>query len=93
MEWEAYDKIDPIGAWREDFRMAKSISEMVNVAICVNSTKGKKVKLTTPLEYMPKWDVSAPEEKKEQTVEEMKEILLGMFSASKNNPKIIPKKE
>lgn len=73
-EWEAYDKLDPIGTWREDFRMAYLASLITNLTISVNGKKGTK--LTKPIEFMPDW--SGSHEKGRQTAEEMKEILLAL---------------
>ncbi len=87
MEWEAYDRLDPIGEWRADFRMAKIISENVNVAL--SKTGKKNIKLTAPGDYMPDWDFTAPKPPpKTQSVEEMKEIILSMASSLKDNKKI-----
>jgi len=74
-EWEAYDRLDPIGEWRADFRTASLISQVVNIA---RTIWGKRsVEMTAPLDYMPEWDRSE-EEPKRQSVEEMKQILLGI---------------
>lgn len=95
-EWEAFDSLDPIGSFRADYRMAQICSTNTNIAIQVN--KGKKaVKLTTPLEFMPDYDGKLREQRnKTQSVEEMKQILLGIANAqnkkvTKANTK--PKKE
>lgn len=83
-EWEAYDKIDPIGSWRDDFRLAKIESLITNIVQQLYAKKGTKPKLTTPLDYMPDWtgdrEVAEP---KKQSVEEMKEILMS-FASSQN---------
>ena len=77
-EWEAFDKIDPIGSFRADYRMAQICSTNTNLAIQVN--KGKKnVKLTTAMDFMPDYSGELKEKRnKPQSVEEMKRILLGM---------------
>lgn len=73
-EWEAYDKIDPIGSWREDFRMAYLASTITNLTISVHGKQNAK--MTAPSEFMPEW--VGEEEPRIQSVEEMKEIVLGI---------------
>jgi hypothetical protein len=75
-EWEAYDRIDPIGTWREDFRMAYLSSLVTNLVISVHGKKGAKT--TSPMDFMPDWGEEKSKEPKKQSVEEMKEILLGI---------------
>lgn len=79
-EWEAFDKLDPIGSFRDDYRAAHICSTNTNIAIHTNkSKKSKPVKLTTPLDFMPDWtgDLKALKHKKQST-EEMKSVLLGI---------------
>ena len=83
-EWEAYDKIDPIGTWREDFRMAYLSSLITNLVISVHGKKGAKT--TTPIDFMPDWTGEGKEPKKQST-EEMKQILLGIASAQNKKVK------
>jgi hypothetical protein len=52
-EWEAYDKLDPIGTWRDDFRMAYLSSLVTNLTISVNGKKGAK--MTSPIDFLPDW--------------------------------------
>jgi hypothetical protein len=52
-EWEAYDRIDPIGTWREDFRMAYLCSLVTNLVISVHGKKGAKT--TNVIDFMPEW--------------------------------------
>jgi hypothetical protein len=80
-EWEAYDKLDPIGTWREDFRMAYLSSTITNLAISVHGKKGAK--LTNTIDFMPDWmrDVNAEAEK--QSPEEMKLILTALMESTK----------
>ncbi len=57
---------------------------MMNIVISIYGDKGTKpVKLT---DNMPIWDQSIEEEPKKQSVEEMKELLLGM--AREQNRKV-----
>ena len=75
-EWEAYDRIDPVGSWREDFRVANLMALVQNIA---SSLYGKKneIKWAAPSDFMPDWggDKEHPTTKK-QTVEEMKQIFV-----------------
>jgi hypothetical protein len=77
-EWEAYDTMDPIGEWRDDFRMAFLASLIVNSARAIHGKKGTK--MSTPADFMPKWDKDAVKEVKTQSAEEMKQILLSLGS-------------
>lgn len=75
-EWEACDKLDPIGTWRDDYRIAALSALIMNIVNVLFHEKGKaKPKLVNPLDYMPKWiGESDKKEVKEQSVEEMKVI-------------------
>jgi hypothetical protein len=70
-EWEAYDRIDPIGTWREDYRMAFLSSVISNLAISINAPAGTEK--TSPLDFMPNW--SGEEIEKEIIVQSPEEIL------------------
>lgn len=81
-EWEAYDKIDPIGTWREDFRLAKIESLITNIVQQLYAKKGSKPKLTTPLDFMVDWTgEGVVQEPKKQSVEEMKATLMSFANA------------
>jgi hypothetical protein len=87
-EWEAYDRLDPIGSWREDFRMAFLASLITNLTI---STHGKpNAKQTTLEEFMPDWDVTGPKKVKQQTVEEMKKVFEDIVNSQKKKAGIQP---
>lgn len=77
-EWEAYDRIDPIGNWTKYFRTAKLESTITNLAIRIHGKEGKE--LTTPLDFMPNWEGGEKEEElqKEQSVEDMKQIMMSV---------------
>lgn len=85
-EWEAYDKIDPIGTWREDFRMAYICSVISNLAISIHGKRGAKGR--TAIDFMPEWDKVETEPVK-QSVEEMKAVLLEVFKPKKRVPTTI----
>lgn len=54
-EWLAYNEIDPIGEWRQEFRTARLESLLVNIVSTIYHKKNAKPKLTTPAEFMPVW--------------------------------------
>ena len=58
-EWEAYDKIDPVGEWREDYRMAYLACTVTNIVKQLYAEKGDKPKLSMPIDLMPIWDREA----------------------------------
>lgn len=87
-EWEAYNKLEPIGEWRADFRMAFIASVIINTTRAVWSKKG------TPMikveDLMPHWDKE--DEQQVQSLEEMKQIL-HTINREFNNPKAIRRKQ
>ena len=80
-EWEAYDRLDPVGEWRDDFRMAFLASLITNLGIQIHGKQGTK--LTEFTDFMPEWDIDARNEPKRQSVEDMKQMLLS-FAQSHN---------
>jgi len=77
-EWEAYDRLDPVGSWRSDFMVAKLMSLIENIARTLYGGEG--VKMTTPKDYMPEWGMK-PEKtagKEKQSMEEMKQIMFSI---------------
>jgi hypothetical protein len=85
-EWEAYDRIDPIGTWREDFRLAKIESLITNIVQQLYAKKGSKPAITSPIDFMVDWTGDKVAEPKKQSTQEMKDILLGI--ASSQNKKV-----
>lgn len=79
-EWEAYDKMDPMGDWRHDFRMAFLSSLINNIVTALYADKKKSVKYTTPKDFMPNWGGEGQTEEK-QSVDDMKAILLAIAKA------------
>lgn len=94
-EWEAYDKLDPVGTWRDDFRMAYLASLIQNIVLCLYPPKkGEKPKLTTPSDFMPMWDEELRKIKttpKKQSTEEMKSFLMAL--ARSQNKKFTSRKD
>ncbi len=80
-EWEAYDRLDPVGTWRDDFRMAYLSSIVTNLVISVYGTGGTEMKV--PLDFMPDWMKDSPDEVKKQSVEEQKAILYDIARSQK----------
>ena len=88
-EWEAYDRLDPIGKWRDDFRGAKLEALIINIVQALFPKKGTKAKTFNPIDFMPNW--SGEEKKPEkQSIEEMKKVLLEL--AASQNKKVRNKK-
>jgi len=77
-EWEAYDRLDPVGSWREDYRLAFLSSLMVNIAIQQNGKKGTK--LTDVKDFLLIWDEELQREMNEQSPEEILSIFQGIAS-------------
>ena len=63
-EWEAYDRLDPIGTWREDFRMA--FLATMNNKFNDKCTWEERYKATDLKDFMPVWDIDAPKDVKMQ---------------------------
>jgi hypothetical protein len=79
-EWEVFDRLEPLGAWREDYRMAYLAMTMVNIA---RQVYDKHPRMTTVEDHMPSWN---REYKEEQSVEEMKIALSMIARAFKDKP-------
>jgi hypothetical protein len=77
-DWRAYDRIEPIGGYRADYRVAQ-VCHWLFQSIQAQRGDGKHVK-STPWDFMP-WGPDeggkGPEDKP-QTVEEMKAIIMGI---------------
>jgi len=86
-EWEAYDRIDPIGGFRLDYEAAAIQSQIQNIALAAWAKKGHKPEFTTYKDFMPMWGIKEGEkETPVQSVEQMKEFLLAF--ATKHNKRI-----
>lgn len=73
-EWEAYNELDPIGSWRDDFRISYLIMMIVNIALATNGKEGAKPKKID--DFLLIWDEELRENiKKSQTIDQMKEVL------------------
>lgn len=89
-EWEAYDRLDPIASWRDDFRTAQLMALIVNLVTRIfhDKKKGPLPKETVPLDFMPDWSGQRAEVPKTQSVEEMKSILLNIASTHNKRIKV-----
>lgn len=74
-EWEAYNNLDPIGEWRNDFKFSYMASLITNLMIQAYGKKGSK--MTKIEDFQLQWD-RENEGSKQQSVEEMKSVLLGL---------------
>jgi hypothetical protein len=87
-EWKAYDAIDPIGTWRDDFRMAKLAALIENLAYNIHfRAPGEKAKFITPEDEMPNWagDIKKKNEDPKQTIEQMKQALMQIARTHNKN--------
>lgn len=87
-EWEAYLKIDPPKELKQDVRLAYMASLVTNLVIRSMGSKGAK--LTAVKDFLIEWDSEEAENKKRQTPEQMKSILLAL--AEEHNNKLKSKK-
>ena len=84
-EWAAYDRIDPVGEWRNDFRFADLEALIINSLKMLYSEKGKMVELVQVKDLMPKWGVTKKPEAKRQNIEGMK-AMFNEISKITGNP-------
>ena len=91
-EWEAYDRLDPIGNFRQDHNTALLLTTITNIANAIYHEEGAKPVVTTPADHMPVWDKEErkrlnikreQEEVKKQNAEDMKSYLMA-FSIEHN---------
>jgi hypothetical protein len=79
------DRIDPIGTWRDDFRMASILSTVVNITRTLHGKKG--IPMTNPIDFMPDWDFGKSKSVKRQSVEEMKAALMSLARSQEKTVK------
>ena len=89
-EWEAYDRIEPVGEYRRDYRIASLTAMIYNVASSFGSGKHGKRKVAKPQDFMAWLDSKPPEKTEKQSVSEMKKALY--LIASSADPKKKKKK-
>lgn len=88
-EWEAYNVLDPIGEHRDDARMGILASTFANIA--ASALGGKKGKTFKPEDFIPKWDGKG--KSTTQTVDQMRDVLMGMSSSKRVRKKPDKKKK
>jgi adenine-specific DNA glycosylase len=76
-EWEAYDQLDPIGKWRDEYSFAVLDSLIINIVSRLYAKKGHTPKEVLPTEFMPNWSGEKKIARK-QSVEEMKQALMAL---------------
>lgn len=87
-EWEAFNTIDPIGKWRDDFNIAKLESLLVNIVQQLYAKKGAIPVVTSPIDFMMDWaDEREPKDSGKQSVETMKQILTSFATSHNKNIK------
>jgi hypothetical protein len=77
-EWEAYDVIDPIGTWREDFRFAYLMSMIQNIVNALYSKKGSATEASKPNDFMIDWTGDKKQNKNKMSMEQMKKAILSI---------------
>lgn len=85
-EWEAYDRLEPVGRQRDDYRTALLCSVVTNIARAIWHKKGSTLQMTSPADFLPQWagkEGSSDTPPKKQSVEEMKSFLQSLVSHSK----------
>lgn len=90
-EWEAYDRLDPVGKWRDELAIASLISVVVNMAKDIyNDPKKGRPEYVSPSDFMIKWGQLEQEqepEPKRQSVEDMTQVMLNIARASDTKTK------
>lgn len=91
-EWVAYDKLDPIGTWRDDFRFAQMQAFISNIMNAMYHKEGEEPTIVQPIEYMPVWNEEDRVEKEPevQSVDDMLSTMLGI--AKRQNAKVAYKR-
>lgn len=90
-QWQAYDQLEPIGGYREDFRIGMVCSIIVNLAQAIYGKKGKK-QTSSPESFFPWWKDEV-KSKPIQSLDEMKTILLSMAKSQKKQVEQTKRKE
>ena len=84
-EWEAYDRLDPIGDGRTDLHFAILMSQITNLFIGAYGKKGAK--FTRPEDYIIDWSGGGQEKNPvQQSVDDMKAFMLDF--AKKHNERL-----
>jgi hypothetical protein len=92
-EWEAYDKIDPIGKWRDELGWASLEAQFTNLMTWAHAKRGTK---HTAKDFMPDWEHDESKVMEIQSVDDMKKALKDIAKAQNKKgyvPTKPPKKE
>jgi hypothetical protein len=89
-EWLAYDKLDPVGKWRDELSIASVCSLITNTVRQLHTKKGHKVEFTSPNDFMIDWGKMEEQkpEPKQQSQEEMAQVLRNLALISGTRDKI-----
>ena len=76
--------MDPIGSWREDYRMASIQSTLINIYNTNNTKEGETPLRSTPSDFLPIWDEEERKRKNgpvqvQQSPEELTAALYSVF--------------
>jgi hypothetical protein len=88
-EWAAYDKIDPIGGFRQDYESAAIQSTVQTLALAIFSKRGVRPEFTTYQDFMPRWG-EKDTGTQVQSVEEMKDVLMALAASQKKRTRTKP---
>jgi hypothetical protein len=80
-EWKAFNSLEPIGEYRDDYRFSYMASLITNLAIRINGKSGAK--LTSIKDFIFDWDADNTT-KGTQSMEEMKNVLQSIASFGNN---------
>lgn len=90
-EWEAYNTLEPVGDYRQDYMMAQLTSIFYNFASSFGSKDGRR-KIAKIPDFIP-W-MEQPEEKEaDQSLSDMKKSLLSLAKKDKEKKKKIVKQK
>lgn len=81
MEWEAYDRLEPIGDERIELHIAVLCATVTNLFKRALGTKGTK--LSSPLDFLICWDKDPQQEEAPvpvQSIEEQRKVLMEIFA-------------
>jgi hypothetical protein len=89
-EWEAYDRLEPIGTHWQEYRESYLCSFLTNVVRQRYPEEGRPPVLTLPTDFMHVYDreelnAYIEQNKHKQSVEEMKQALLSIVGTKPKN--------
>lgn len=81
-EWRAYDELEPVGGYRQDYRFAQVCSLIFNIAQAAYGDENKITK-SNVFDFMP-WGPERKIKIETQSIEEMKAIMLALAKSKKD---------